>query len=112
MTTLEEKDGYLYVVHSDTDYDAPVLRRLWYPIGVKADGFHHHIGTRLKSLGDGLYQPYYGASPIKYRLVDRGRTLPAFSEEEPVPPPKTSVETRWRAGRWEKYLKRAVWVVA
>jgi len=85
MITLEERNGYLYIVSSDPDFDIPMLRRLWYPIGVRA--------------------AEEGVSRIKYRLIEGGATLPEFNETEPILPPKTRVPTRWRYGRWEKYLK-------
>jgi len=112
MITLEEHNGYLYIVHSGPDLFQPVMRRLWYPIGVRAADFPAHIGQRMRPLGDGLYQPAEGYSPTKYRLAERGRTLPEFSEAEPIPAPKTRVPTRWENGRWEKYLKHKGWVPA
>ena len=32
--------------------------------------------------------------------------------EEPIPPPKTKLETRYKDGRWQKYLKVKGWVPA
>jgi len=112
MITLEERNGYLYIVSSDPDFDIPMLRRLWYPVGVRAADYQEHIGQEMRPLGGGLYRPAEGVSRIKYRLIEGGATLPEFNETEPILPPKTRVPTRWRYGRWEKYLKHKGWVPA
>ena len=43
-----------------------------------------------------------------------GKTQAIKQEQVPVPPPKVraGIETRYRRGQWEKYLKSKGWVAA
>lgn len=59
--------------------------------------------------GRGWVRGDFTGRGILYRTVS---TYAGIMEQEPIPPPKTRVETRYRYGRWEKYLKSKGWVPA
>jgi len=114
MIRLEEENGYLYIVLSITKQDEPVRLEHWYPLGLPAVGFKHSygaekIGQRLAFFSPGVYVD----ADLHYHLPRGGRTLPDFTRELEIPPPKQRgkalpVEYRW--GCWWKKTKRSGWV--
>ena len=104
--------------HHDTWGDKPVaIRQIWeietvtlkrfsYCKEVDAIGREATIdyGAVTCYLGNGNY--FYGS------MKDGGSTHAILTEETEVPCPKVraGIETRWRDGRWQKYLKTKGWV--
>ena len=112
METIADYNGELCIASTDNDYFEPIKRTLYYPIGVKSRDYPQHIGARVQPLGNGLYTLYEGYSPLKFRLINGGQTIPIGHLDEPIPCPTTRVETRYVRGHWEKYLKNDGWVYA
>lgn len=122
--TLVERDGLLYVRSDMVHYDAPKVTSNFYPVSdgyggqVRASDFNReHIGKPVKYVsGHGFYRLERGAmlGDIIIRLPQGGQTQATFQETEDVTCPKVrrGIETRWRDGRWQKYLKTSGWVSA
>lgn len=115
---LAERGGNLYIASHWADQDKPFDRVCYYPIGVRATDYREWVGEQCYSQGDGRYSPRgkpYGYAPT-FGLINGGKTLPdkRWYEEVPIPCPKVrkGIDTQWRNGKWEKYLKTRGWVLA
>jgi hypothetical protein len=114
--------GWLCVRNSDTYSDRPEMTVLYWPIEhgrlrdykeafpeLDSDAELHgdHRG------GYSLYRGFGSYSPV-LRLLDGGSTKPVKTENILIPCPKVrkGIETRWRFGAWQKYLKSEGWVRA
>lgn len=113
-------DGWLCVIYSDTEWSNPIRVRHWWPSvrmsvnEMRDRGFEIGKPLETRSVGNGSF--YFsrglGMGFEDIRLRDGGKTKPIHTEREEIPPPKTRVETRYRNGGWEKYLKSKGWVTA
>lgn len=104
--------GILCIEDRYRNFNEPVLQISYYPILFRAhrERYTHLIGQEAWYRHDGRYAVGSGDSYVT--LVDGGKTKPIHYREEPIPPPKTRVETRYQYGRWEKYLQGKGWVNA
>lgn len=110
--TLEERNGMLYVCSQANDFENPIKRKLFYPIGVKAREFPAGIGEQVKSTGKGIYILADRCVPgLEWRLVNGDQTMPEITEEEPIEKPRAKT-TRYVRGRWEKFTQARGWEVA
>jgi hypothetical protein len=113
---LAQKDGYLCVVWQDSNYSEPTIYRNYYACYPMTS---HEFEIEFP---EGTYRIYENSIPGSYSIFfDTGirRTLyladssakPIAFETEPYPCPKVrkGIETRYRDGRWEKYLKSSGW---
>jgi len=111
----------LYVLGSSTLDALPIRVTHWWPVGRhRVDAYKPMVedlmsldGRELDTVGVGpgsgcFREPVSG---MTVWLIGEGQTLPAKTEETPVRGPKTTLETRWMHGRWEKLTKRG-WVPA
>lgn len=122
--TFTVMDGWLCVKYETTIYDRPEKVTHYWPIGRACNfvesnpnrfggGYEGIVGAEATSKDGGLYTWRRAAYDyVDLRLTDGGQTKPIKTTTEPVPPPKTKLETRWRYGQWEKYLKAKGWVPA
>lgn len=113
---LELFEGRLCVVETDTDYNEPFYVKWYWPTCRGATDFREYDLSQatIHKWGAGGYGytvkiPGLGF-PLDLRLPDGGQTKALKVERIPYPKPKTRVETRWRNGKWEKYLKTRGWI--
>ena len=103
---LRIRDGRTYFATEMTCWSEPIaISRLWLVAQVPP-----------AYVTDGATATYHPGSPARLSFHDAGGkpwevfcdgSAPAdFNDERPVPPPRTSLETRWRNGRWERNTKR------
>ena len=117
--TPERVTFYWPVGHDGTVERTPVWNATWkanWAIFTKAEVTLPIPVEPTCSDNDGRYvgRAPWGPWPINVRLVNGGRTQAIKREIEPIPCPRVraGIETRYRSGRWEKYLKREGWVRA
>ncbi|GCE31994.1 hypothetical protein KDA_74780 [Dictyobacter alpinus] len=114
--TLEERDGWLFIKHTQTSFTEPKEIANWWPLQVRFADFAHRfvntvearkrIGRPVIYLGNGLYRDEDG---LLYRLVDGGQTKAQFTHITDVPEPKQRGRTlpmQWRDGCWQKQTSR------
>jgi hypothetical protein len=113
--------GWLCVKYSDVFSDKPERTVLYWPVehgslSAIRDVFPEvDTDKELRDGGNGRYSIYRGwnwSPPVV--LKDGGQTKPIKSEIIPIPCPKVraGIDTRFRNGSWEKYLKSKGWVTA
>ena len=118
--TLEDLDGQLVVAARYRYSDQPIVIVNYWPTGIRTADFLRDYGYTLpmevrdNGGAQGSYsigQRLYGHA-LTVRLIDGGKTQAIKQEQVPVPPPKVraGIETRYRRGQWEKYLKSKGWV--
>jgi hypothetical protein len=118
---LEYRDGWLCLRVAEPMFNEPQLVTLWFPIerenpGDRAvldlTGCHGsmHGGRVSFRMGTSSTAAWAQERP----LPDGGKTVAIASMVTPIPCPKVraGIQTRYRNGRWEKYLKSAGWVAA
>ena len=92
----------------------------YWPTGIRAGEFKYNYGGELplplRPINNGRYEVIgeHWTRPLVVRLKDDGRTQAVKQETEDIPCPKVraGIETRFRNGRWEKWLKAKGWVPA
>jgi hypothetical protein len=89
--TMGYRDGLLCVVWRDRQFSEPVEVELWWPIC---------------GVSKATFDAEYAGRTCEGSLRNGGRTESIYTEKHPVPCPKVrkGIETRYRNGRWEKYL--------
>ena len=111
----EQNRGTLCIKWETADYYKPIMIVDYFPImRCSRDDWHHLEGREASRDGRGIYavSSPHSYDPWRFRLWEGGETTPIKREEEPIPAPKTRVETRYRYGKWDKYLKSRGWVEA
>lgn len=111
--------GWICVKYTDTDFFKPIRYHIYWPVKQcpKSDA-DYLIGREAGESGSGRYGARTDDYPrgyfVELPLLNGGQTMPIHSEEEPIPVPKVrrGIETRYRNGKWEKYLKAQGWVSA
>ena len=105
--TIVNKEKKLYLRVEFPDYEKPFMIIVYYSFGVRARSHRQHVGKRVRQSlsGGGLYHDDNG---LAFRLEHGGQTVPdkRYTEEEPIPRPKTRLETKYRYGQWEKLTKK------
>lgn len=112
--------GFLCIRDTSNHYDHPIRQQVYWPASGRA-----YIGDVLNLYPDLANGPLplerRGSGRFIYRrgIIEReihiyggNQTAALAVDEERIPQPKTRTETRYRAGRWEKYLKTQGWVIA
>jgi hypothetical protein len=121
--TLTHRDGHWCFQHQYVDMTRPIVISMTWKL-------HRNLNAdaELEGVEAAFNTNDFGAT-LSYRVgrwsgADwRTEHLPAafhsrtkcdWLEEVPVPCPKVKAgtETRWHAGRWQKYLKTKGWVTA
>ena len=119
-TILKRDNGKLAIECLSFHYAKPEMTRHVWEIdsytftGLWRGNEGHAIG-REATISDGRVNVYLGnGAYLEGRLKDGGQTHAVVVETIPVPSPKVrkDVETRWRDGRWQKYMKRGGWIDA
>jgi len=116
--TVEIRDRKVYAVHSYVELNEPIRRKMFFRLGICASELDAQALVELP--GKEVYCDTQYATASVYLGPWRdwkcqgpaGSTPCDFIETEIVPAPKCKVETRWRNGRWDKYLKSKGWVIA
>lgn len=120
--TLIDLDGWATVRSPHTCSDRPEEIVNYWPTGMRSKELIEHYGipvpAELEYSTMGRYavktgRPMYGL-PRYIALTEGGNTKSIKVEVNPIPCPKVrkGIETRWRFGHWEKYLKAEGWVAA
>ena len=120
--SLHNENGRLCILEQESDAFEPVMRSCVWPTT-------EHV-SRLPEEYDRVEITKQGGSGYGYNLYfyrkdscfnfcnfavylpEGGKTTALRVETEPIPTPKTKLETRYRDGRWQKYLKAKGWVAA
>lgn len=122
----DEEHHKLAVMCEESDWSEPVLRRWYWEIwsggksAAECYALGHGLQRRRTGESNGQYVYSYdpslppGASRTVFMLKDGGRTQAYRIDSEPIPAPKVrkGIETRWKDGHWQKYLKAEGWVRA
>lgn len=102
---IAERDGWLFVVTTSANYDTPIIKRYWYPVGVPKGGRADLIGKEVLYTGDhGLYRIHQSGCEQYIRLENGGKTKAKYIYEVPLKPPRGK-EVIWRSGKFYKYTK-------
>mgnify|MGYP001588529871 CR=1 FL=1 len=120
---LDYRDGCLCAVQVTRDSLNPVEWTTWWPLfwpRVTRSDVAYWIGREAHDDGPPTYTYSVPLGELEvsgwkqFQLPFGGETLPLAVDERPVLPPtvRRGIETRWRNGRWEKYLKTKGWVTA
>ena len=94
------------------------MKLYWPCLKTRLDEVQKIIGTQAYDERNGIYAAKIsqGLSVYwrRYRLQNGNQTKPIETLREPLlcPRVRKDIKTRYRAGRWEKYLKAAGWVSA
>src|SRR5687767_7025123 len=107
-SVLVNLGGEFHVADTDRLYDEPIERTVYWPTGIKIDsGNREYVGTVLDRDRSSYSIPRSGLPGIPVHLLNGGQTMMASSEEKPIECPKVraGIATRYRNGRWEKFLK-------
>jgi hypothetical protein len=124
MHTLEIIDTRVCVAYREPMQDKPILLvNYWPTTESKADieqfwpkWIGHEVTTN--HIDGGLFTIKMGEQPFSgwhtIQLVDGPKTKSIKTIEQEIPCPKVrkGIETRYRYGKWEKYLKTRGWVPA
>lgn len=119
--TLDHLDGWLCAREDEFDWRAPIRRTYYWPLVQTPRGYIDATNPGLIGrevtyypYGYTLFSEFPGGTHRSFPLPNAGQTKALKITEEPVPAPKVraGIETRWRKGGWEKYLKRDGWVAA
>jgi len=117
--TLIDLDGWAVVRSPMVFSDKPEEIVNYYPTGLRTLSLTRDYGipvpaelaySRMGEYAVMTGKPMYGRARI-IALPDLGATKCIKQEVIPIPAPKVrkGIETRWRNGRWEKYLKAEGW---
>jgi hypothetical protein len=114
---MMSRDGKLYIVKEYALDADGLVRKMWWPTGVRARDYFDDFpadGYPARSSGDGVYEVNTGfPRPFQIRLTQGGKTQAEFVEERSVPPPKVraGVELTWDSvrGVWLKASKSTKW---
>jgi hypothetical protein len=112
--TLREREGRLYIVIEQTDYNQPKLARSFYPTGLRAADFKRSygeelVGQTLREIDRFGGQYYIGDTRLQVSCVDGGKTMPEFTEIEEIPAPRQrgrKLETKYFDGAWHRRTAR------
>jgi len=115
--------GILCIRDTSNNYDHPIRQQIYWPASARTslanaiDYFPELAGGPLQvepASGSGQFSFRRNHVTLYVRIVGGGTTLAIANDEERIPEPKVrrGIETRYRAGRWEKYLKSQGWVSA
>jgi hypothetical protein len=117
--TVDWRDGWLCVHDTDDDFSTPTRTHTWWPVRqVPRSDAEPIIGREAFEGRPGSYSartaPYPAGYWVELPLLAGGQTRPLATATEPIPQPRVrkGIETRYRTGRWEKYLKASGWVTA
>lgn len=106
-------DGWLCVAATDTDHSEPrIVTNYWPALRCSRDEWSAEIGQVLGGrAGDSVFSVKVGGWLRSLTLKNGGQTLPIRTEIVPLPCPKVrrGIETRYRRGGWERYLKSSGW---
>lgn len=116
---LKDRSKFGFEYHDTLGHKPIAIRHVWeiesftmkrysYCTAVDAIG-------RDASITDGLVSCYLGNGNYFYGTMAQGGSTPAIiTEESEVECPKVraGIETRWKDGCWQKYLKTKGWVAA
>lgn len=110
--------GWLTIREVENDLLEPVRRITYWPVSQGSEAWLRDMDYLNKEAtydGNGCYQ--IRIAPYVYRpcnLAEYGQTRSLAVETEPIPAPKVrkGIETRYRDGRWQKYLRSEGWVNA
>lgn len=116
--SLEEKDGYLYIKETMTDFFEPRTITNYWPTGMQWYQFMGFFADaeRARAAVGGTVSPtstctYRDVRGWIYRLPDGGKTKSAFTEVEPIPEPKQrgrKLPLEWKNGAWHKRTARGL----
>ena len=108
--------GFLCLKWSDTESSAPIRVTWYWPFfRIKENEVADILGTEAYDERNGVFAARVaGGGWRRFQLQDGGQTKAIDIMREPIPCPhvRRGIETRYRAGRWEKYLKTQGWVAA
>lgn len=115
-TRLDYRDGALCVRWAMSQSSEPIMTVQWFPIHyTRRDTYADLIGLHAEWRGDGRYSVYApGGFWMDFGTIDGAKTASIAVENLPIPCPKVraGIETRYRDGRWQKYLKTRGWIDA
>jgi hypothetical protein len=113
--TIDWRDGWLCIRHTDAHYLEPKETTLWWPVEpARQDEVAHLVGLEARDCRDGTFG-YREADRWVYLPLRHGRQTQAIHAETvdvPCPRVRKGTRTRWERGYWEKYLKTQGWVAA
>lgn len=120
--SIHKEGRLLCIAESESDSFEPVTRTWIWPTTQSVDRLPEDYDrveiTRQGGSGYGYNLYFYRADScfnfcnFAVQLPEGGKTHAIRVETEPIPAPRTKVETRYRDGRWQKYLKTKGWVAA
>jgi hypothetical protein len=102
-------EGVPHVQTTHTSWDEPVRLYHYWPLPGATGKVED--GDRVHSSSGGMEIVQTRMGSRRFWLPQGGDTKAALVDEEPVPPPRTRLETRWHQGSWEKKTSKG-WVVA
>jgi len=114
VVSLVVRGRRVYVVHESSDQSKPILFRDHWPTLHFVHDLPDEWEIRYKSLesqgsGSGGYTFWYNnngfSNYMTIVLMFRGQTESIKRDVLEILPPKTKQETRYRDGRWQRYLK-------
>jgi hypothetical protein len=122
ISTIESRDGALYIVDTDYSQREPMMYRTWFALGVPASKLEREERTHI--LGKPVTRTWFAGQPV-YRDIDGhewylpngGLTMCAFNEEHAVPQPRVrgNARVRWHynggMGYWQRETARG-WIAA
>ena len=116
---LDERSKFGFEYHDTLGHKPVAIRQVWEIDTVTMKRFSHCMEVeaigRDATIDYGFVSCYLGNGNYFQGTMAQGGSTPAIiTEQTPVPCPKVraGIETRWRNGRWEKYLKTKGWVSA
>lgn len=114
--TLDYHEGWLVAREEYDDWLEPFRITYLWPLQQTPRSYVEHlIGQEVRSNSASYaYSFTWGGRDHIFRLPDGGQTKALSMTKAPVPCPKVraGIETRWRGGYWQKYLKAKGWVAA
>lgn len=103
--TIDIIDGIPHVKDNNyIEYFEPFQVTRWWPLPTASGRAKQ--GDCCEYRGDG----YFLVNGFNFRLPSGGSTQAVKTLREPVPPPKTRLEVRWKDGHWQKLSKRNGWI--
>lgn len=115
---LDERNGWIYVKETYTDFFEPRYIISWWPTGIRWYQFMQWFGTtelaraaiggQVHPMSNVSYQDERGWT---YRLPNGGQTKPEYTELEPIPEPKQrgrKFPVEWKNGAWYKHTARGL----
>ena len=118
MSVLAERNGWLYVKETITDYFEPHQIIHWWPTGQRYSQFKQWFADedRARAAIGGVLHPtsntsYQDERGWTYRLPNGGQTKPEYTEVVPISEPKQrghKCPVEWRQGEWYKHTSRGL----